>query len=67
MKRYIKSSSYVKKISAKEAQLLARKLGIQIGEDGLTFYATNEDESEIFEFDSKRDRDAWVAKYNRKD
>lgn len=48
------------KITAKEAYKLANDLGLDICEDGLTFYATNEERTEIWEFDSKKERDNFV-------
>lgn len=55
----------VKKISAKYAEKLQDKLGIGYGYDGVTFYATNEEETEVWDFDSKKERDEWVEKVNR--
>ena len=45
------------KITAKEAHKLAEELGLCISDDGRTFYATNKERTEIWEFDSKRERD----------
>jgi len=49
-------------ITAKQAEKLTRKLGLCFGQDGRTYYATNEEETEIWEFDTKKARDAAVAK-----
>ena len=49
-------------ITAKQAEKLTRKLGLCFGGDGRTYYATNDEESEIWEFDSKKDRDAAVER-----
>ena len=50
----------MKAITAKYAEELLRKLGNDYGGDGRTFYATNEEETEVWEFDSKRERDEFV-------
>lgn len=52
------------KVTAKHAEKIAKKLGLCFGNDGRTFYATNETESELWEFDSKKDRDFHVANSN---
>lgn len=52
----------MKKISAKEAQRIIRKLGQCLADDGLTFYATNEEETGVWVFESKRERDQAVCK-----
>lgn len=53
-----------KKLTTKEAVKLLRKLGLCCmgADDGQTFYATNEEETEVWEFDTKRERDAFVAR-----
>lgn len=56
----------MKKITAKEAYRLADKLGQCFYADGTTFYATNEDETEIYDFDSKKERDEFVERNNGK-
>lgn len=50
----------MKAITAKYAEELLRKLGFDFGGDGRTFYATNDEETEIWEFDTKRERDEFV-------
>lgn len=49
-------------ITAKEAKRLTRKLGLCWGgeQDGKTFYATNEAQSEVWEYDTKAERDRAV-------
>ena len=48
-------------ITRKEAERILRKNGYAISEsDGRTFYLTNEDESEVWEYDSKKKRDEAV-------
>ena len=47
-------------ITAKQAYKLANELGVSICEDGTTFYATNESHTDLYEFDTKKERDAFV-------
>lgn len=56
----------MKKLTAKEAHKLADRLMVDIDDDGITFYATNDDESEIWSFDTKKERDKFVDKCNNK-
>lgn len=45
-------------ITRKQAERIANRTGYPLTEnDGKTFYATNEKESNVWEFDSKRERD----------
>lgn len=56
----------VKAITATQAKAIGIKTGFPITEgNGRTFYATTEDESDLFEFDTKTERDAWVERNNR--
>lgn len=56
----------VKAITAAQAKRIGEKTGYPISwGNGRTFYATNEEESGVWEFDSKRERDAWVARNNK--
>lgn len=55
----------VKKISARYAEKLQEKLGLCYGNDGVTFYATDEEETAVYDFDSKKERDEWVERVNR--
>ena len=48
------------KITAKEAQAIAKRLNLQIEDDGLTFYATDDSKSELFSFDSKKEREDFI-------
>lgn len=48
-----------KRITAKQAYKLAEKLGLSICDDGRTFYATNEQETELWEFDTARERNGF--------
>ena len=58
----------MKKITAKEAHEVVKNTirDIDIDNDGRTFYATNEAETEIYCFDSQKERDKFVKAYNRK-
>lgn len=49
----------MKKITAKQAAKIANRLNLQIEDDGMTFYATDEEESEIYSFDTKSERDSF--------
>lgn len=52
----------MKKITAKEAYHIARKLGFDTSEDGTTFYATDEEETVIYSFDTKKERDDFLKR-----
>ena len=52
----------MKKITAKEAYRIQKKLGLDISDDDTTFYATNDDETEIFSFDTKNERDNFMKR-----
>lgn len=54
----------IKAINAKKAQEITDKTGMALcgAEDGRTFYATNEEETEVWLFDTKKERDAFVAR-----
>ena len=54
----------MKSITARYAEKLLQKLGHDYGNDGRTFYATNEEEDEVWEFDSKKERDEFVNRAN---
>lgn len=41
---------------------MLKKLGLAVMDNGVTFYATSDDESAVWEFDSKKERDAFVSK-----
>jgi len=56
----------MKAITAREAEKIARIKGVDLSGDGLTFYATNEKENEIYSFDTKRERTNFVKAYNEK-
>ena len=46
----------VKKITAKKAEKILDRLGLCYGDDGRTFYLTNEDETAVWEFDTLKER-----------
>ena len=50
----------MKSITARYAEKLLQKLGYDYGNDGRTFYATNEEETEVWEFNNKKERDEFV-------
>lgn len=52
----------LKPISAKQAEKLTKELGLCWGDEQRTFYATNEKETEIWEYDSKAERDKAVKR-----
>lgn len=55
-----------KKITSKEAEKLLKRLGLGYGGDGTTFYAAADDETDVYEFDTKKERDDFVSKHNSK-
>ena len=56
-----------KAITSKKAQEITNKTGMALcgADDGRTFYATNEEESEVWLFDTKKERDAFVDRNNK--
>ena len=50
----------IKAITAKKAHIIAKRLNLCIDNDRLTFYASNENETEIYSFDTKKERDLFV-------
>ena len=56
----------MRKISAREAYRIMREAGLDPDDDGMTFFAYDEDSEEIYEFDTKRERDEFVATANSK-
>ena len=50
----------MKKANYKQAKKIAIKNGLAICEDGRTFYATDEQETGLYEFDSKKERDTFL-------
>lgn len=53
----------MKKVTAREAEKIMDRLGLCYGDDGVTFYAYDEENDEVYEFYSKRDRDEFVEKH----
>lgn len=60
MNREMEKVRSMKPITARYAEKLLQKLGNDYGNDGRTFYATNEEEDAVWEFDSKKERDEFV-------
>ena len=54
-----------KKVTARQGERICRKLGLDYGMDGRTFYATDENETRIFEFDTKKERDKFIERHNK--
>jgi hypothetical protein len=51
----------LKSITAKEAERLMNKLGLCVPDDyKKTFYATDIEETEVWDFDTKKERDDYV-------
>lgn len=60
----------VRKITAKEAEQIMLRMGDAFGDDGTTFYAYSKwsDGTEsIYDFDTKRDRDFYVAECQKQE
>ncbi len=57
----------VKAITAKKAQEITERTGMALcgADDGRTFYGTDEEETGVWLFDSKKERDAWVERNNK--
>lgn len=56
----------MKKITAIQAKKICDNLGLCFPEDdGKTFFATNEEQTEIYDFSNKKERDKFVEKYNK--
>lgn len=53
----------MRKITAREAKKIMDRLGLDYGDDGITFYAYDEDDDEIIEFYSKKERDDYFREY----
>ena len=54
------------KVTAREALKIAKRLGLAPDEDTRTFYAYDEKNDEIYEFDSKRERDEFIERANNR-
>lgn len=54
----------MKKVNYKEAKIITERLGLCFGgaNDGRTFYAYDEDDDEIYEFNTLTERDNFIAK-----
>lgn len=53
----------MKKISAKDAYKIMARLGLDSGDDGTTFFAYDEVHDEVFQFDTKKERDQFVRRH----
>ena len=54
------------KVSSREAHKIAKRLGLTPDEDTRTFYAYDEMNDEIYEFDFKKERDAFIDRANNR-
>ena len=61
-----KGGNKMKAITTREAHKIEKKLNRDLSGDGITFYATNEKETEIYCFDSRKERNSFVKAYNDK-
>lgn len=50
----------MKAITPKKAHEIAKRRNIDIDDNQTTFYATNEEETEIYSFDTKKERDQHI-------
>lgn len=53
-----------KKVTAKQGEAICRKLGLDYGMDGTTFYATDAGETRIYEFSTRKEREAFLTRHN---
>lgn len=49
-----------RKLTAKETHKLSDKLNLDIDDDNTTFYATNVEETEIWSFNTRTERDEFL-------
>jgi hypothetical protein len=56
----------MKKVSAKEAYKILKRVGLDASGDGITFFAYDEKNDEIYSFDTKRERDEFIERANNK-
>lgn len=54
------------KVNAREANKIATRLGLDTSEDGVTFFAYDETNDEIYGFDTKKERDGFVERANNR-
>lgn len=50
----------MKAITARQAHKIAQILGIDIDDESTTYYAADEEETEIWSFDTKKERDDFI-------
>ena len=56
----------MKKVTAREAKQINERLGLSWDDGQTTFWAYDEDHDEIYDFDSKKERDEFVERINAK-
>lgn len=54
------------KVNAKEANKIAKRLGLDASEDGVTFFAYDETNDELYGFETKKERDGFIERVNNK-
>ena len=55
----------MKAITAKQAEVINRRNGLEtLWGDGQTYWATDDEESATWDFDSKKERDEFVRRNN---
>ena len=54
-----------KKVTAKQSERIYRRLGLDCVTDDKLFYATDLDETKIFEFETRRKRDKFIEQHNQ--
>lgn len=52
----------MKKISAKEARAICKRLGLSADDKQTTFWAYDEESGEIYDFDTKAERDNFCRR-----
>ena len=50
----------MKKVTAKEAKKICDRLGLSFEDSQITFWAYDEDSDEIYDFDTRSERDEFV-------
>lgn len=54
----------MKKVNAREAEKIMERLGQDWGGDGKTYYATNDEETEVYVFNTITKRNEFLEKHN---
>ena len=55
----------MKKITSKQARIIAKNINIDIENDGKTYYATTDNELMLYAFDTLKERNAFIAKFTK--